>query len=107
MGVAALPRDEFAVCSLSNGHLVSVYDFHGALLREFGDPVDPTDDTALNRQLNLGQLASDGAGNLYFAFEYMPEPTVRKYDRFGYLGDELSLTTPDMQFAAQSRARAA
>jgi hypothetical protein len=98
MGVAALPRDEFAVSSLNNDHLVSVYDFHGALLREFGDPVDPTDDAALNRRLNLGEIASDTEGNLYFAFEYMPEPTVRKYDRFGYLGDELS--PKDQQFEA-------
>jgi hypothetical protein len=98
VGVAALPRDEFAVCALNSNHLVSVYDFQGALLREFGDPVEPTDDAALNRRLNLGEIASDAEGNLYFAFEYMPEPTVRKYDRFGYLGDEFS--PKDQQFEA-------
>jgi hypothetical protein len=98
VGVAALPRDEFAVSSLNADHLISVYDFNGALLREFGDPVDPTDDAALNRRLNLGEIVSDTEGNLYFAFEYLPEPTVRKYDRFGYLGDELS--PKDQQFEA-------
>lgn len=101
LGIAALPRDEFAVCSLNADHLVSVYDFHGALLREFGDPVEPTEDAALNRRLNLGEIASDTEGNLYFAFEYTPEPSVRKYDRFGYLGDELS--PKDQQFEATAQ----
>ncbi len=86
--IAALPRDEFAVSCLNADHLISVYDFQGTLLREFGDLADLVSDPALNHRLNSGELASDNDGNLYFAFKYLPEPTVRKFDRFGYLAQE-------------------
>lgn len=101
--IISLPRDQFAVCSTTGGHLIAVYDLHGTLLREFGELAEVSDDAELNRRLNLGHLASDKAGNLYFAFRYVPEPTVRKYDSTsGYLLDELSLTTLDLQPMAQS-----
>lgn len=101
--IVALPRDQFAVCSANADHLISVYDLQGKLLREFGELADLSDDAELNQRLNAGHLASDKAGNLYFAFRYLPEPTVRKYDSAsGYLVDELSLTTLDFQPMAQS-----
>lgn len=101
--IIALPRDQFAVCSATAQHLIAVYDLHGTLLREFGELAELSDDAELNHRLNLGHLASDEAGNLYFAFRYLPEPTVRKYDSAsGYLLDELSLTTLDLQPMAQS-----
>jgi hypothetical protein len=101
--IIALPRDQFAVCSANAEHLIAVYDLHGTLLREFGELADLSDDVELNHRLNLGHLASDKGGNLYFAFRYLPEPTVRKYDpTSGYLLDELSLTTLDLQPMAQS-----
>ena len=101
--IAALPHDQFAVRSANADHLISVYDFHGALLREFGELADLSDDAELNHRLNTGHLASDKAGNLYFAFRFLPEPTVRKYDpASGILLDELSLTTLDLQPLAQS-----
>ena len=81
MGVAALPDDTFAVPNASSDTLLAVYDFHGTLLRKVGELIPLVDDTALNIRLNLGHLASDNAGNLYFAFTYLPEPTVRKYDK--------------------------
>src|SRR5579872_992094 len=101
--IIALPREQFAVCSATTEHLIAVYDLHGTLLREFGELAELSDDAELNHRLNLGHLASDKAGNLYFAFRYLPEPTVRKYDSTsGYLLDELSLTTLDLQPMAQS-----
>jgi len=101
--IIALPRDQFAVCSATSGHLIAVYDLHGTLLREFGELADLSDDAELNRRLNVGHLASDKTGTLYFAFRYVPEPTVRKYDSTsGYMLDELSLTTLDLQPMAQS-----
>lgn len=101
--IIALPRDQFAVCSAGAEHLIAVYDLHGTLLREFGELADLSDDAELNHRLNQGHLAADKAGNLYFAFRYLPEPTVRKYDSSsGYLLDELSLTTLDLQPMAQS-----
>lgn len=103
--VAALPEGEFAVSSLNSDHLISVYDFQGTLLRELGNPEDLTDDPALNHRLNLGALASDAAGNLYYAFAFLPEPTVRKYDRFGYLADVISVAVPDAEATAQAARR--
>jgi hypothetical protein len=101
--IVALPRDQFAVCRANTDHLISVYDLHGNLLREFGELADLSDDADLNYRLNAGHLAKDKAGNLYFAFRYLPEPTVRKYDSTsGLLLDELSLTTLDLAPLAQS-----
>lgn len=101
--IVALPGDRFAVCSGNSERLVAVYDLHGTLVREFGEPAELSDDAELNHRLNGGHLASDKAGNLYFAFRYLPEPTVRKYDpNSGYLLDELTLTTLELQPMAQS-----
>jgi hypothetical protein len=101
--IVALPRDQFAVCRANADHLISVYDLHGNLLREFGELADLSDDAELNLRLNAGHLAKDKAGILYFAFRYLPEPTVRKYDpASGSLVDELSLTTLDLAPMAQS-----
>lgn len=101
--IVALPRDQFALCRDNADHLISVYDLQGKLLREFGELADLSDDAELNQRLNAGHLAKDKAGNLYFAFRYLPEPTVRKYDSTsGLLLDELSLTTLDLAPMAQS-----
>jgi hypothetical protein len=101
--IVALPHDLFAVCSANADRLIAVYDLHGTLLRQFGEFADLSDDIELNHRLNAGHLAADKAGNLYFAFRYLPEPTVRKYDSTsGYLLDELSLTPLDLQPMAQS-----
>jgi hypothetical protein len=101
--IVALPRDQFAVCRGNSEHLIAVYDLRGTLVREFGEPAQLSDDAELNQRLNVGNLASDKAGNLYFAFRYLPEPTVRKYDpTSGYLLDEISLTSLDLQPMAQS-----
>jgi DNA-binding beta-propeller fold protein YncE len=101
--IIALPGDQFAVCSANADQLIGVYDLHGALRREFGEPAELSDDPEVNHRLNTGHLAADEAGNLYFAFRYLPEPTVRKYDpTSGYLVDEMTLTTLDLQPMAQS-----
>jgi len=104
-GVAALPGGEFAVSSLRTDNLITVYDSRGTLLRTFGGLAELADSPNLNRRLNLGHLLADTAGNIYYAFEYFPEPTVRKYDPAGYLTSELSLTTIDFQSPAQAARR--
>ena len=101
--IVALPQERFAVCSVGAEHLIAVYDLHGTLLREFGELADLSDDAELNHRLNAAHLASDQAGNLYLAFRYLPEPTVRRYDpATGNLLDELSLANLDFQPMAQS-----
>jgi hypothetical protein len=101
--IVALPHDQFAVHSANSEHLIALYDLHGALVREFGELADLSDDADLNHRFNVGHLAADEAGNLFFAFRYLPEPTVRKYNpTSGQLLDEMSLTTLDLQPMAQS-----
>jgi hypothetical protein len=69
--------------------LVIVFDKNGRDVREFGDPEPLTDRTDLNRFLNIGQLATDAQGHLFYGFAYTPEPTVRQYDRFGFAGQDM------------------
>jgi hypothetical protein len=104
-GVAALPNGEIAVTSLAFDNLITVFDSHGKQLRSFGELADLADSPELNRRLNLGYLVPDGAGNLYYAFEYLPEPTVREYDSAGYLQNEFSITTLDFQGMSQAARR--
>ena len=102
LSVAALPDGEVAVATLREPHLVIVFDKNGRDVREFGDPEPLTDRTDLNRFLNTGQLATDAQGNLFYAFAYTPEPTVRQYDRFGYAGLDMQYTALEAAPEAQA-----
>lgn len=93
VSVAALGDGEVAVATLREPHLVIVFDKNGREVREFGDPEQITEREDLNRFLNIGQLATDAQGHLYYAFAYTPEPTVRQYDRYGYAaGQDIQYT---------------
>jgi hypothetical protein len=105
ISVALLPSGEIAVTSQSADHLVSIYDASGKFLRAFGDPEDLSDRPDLNSLVNVCQLGRDAAANLYIAFEYLPEPTVRKYDPQGYANLEIALKTLDFQSVAQAARR--
>jgi hypothetical protein len=102
IAVAALPEGEVAVGTLREPHLVIVFDKNGRDVREFGDPEPIADRVDLNRYLNIGQLATDAQGHLYYAFAYLPEPTVRQYDRLGYAGQDIQYTALDAWPAAQA-----
>jgi DNA-binding beta-propeller fold protein YncE len=104
--LTALPGDEVAVASLRSPHLVTVFNLQGREVREFGDLSDVAGREALNRFLNLGRITSDRAGHIYYAFSYLPEPTIRKYDRFGYAALEIELATPEFQPGASAVRRA-
>jgi hypothetical protein len=101
-----LPGDEVAVSSANANHLVTVYDLRGIIVRDYGDREEIVDRPDVNSQANWGQLAADEMGNSYFAFDYLPEPTVRKFDRAGYLAMEISLKTLEFQPAAQAARKA-
>jgi hypothetical protein len=92
VSVAAMPDGEVGVATLHEPHLVIVFDKNGRDVREFGDPEPIAERTELNRFLNIGRLASDEQGHVYYAFEYFPEPTVRQYDRNGYAGQDIQYT---------------
>ncbi|HVB08692.1 MAG TPA: hypothetical protein VNF00_07055 [Candidatus Acidoferrales bacterium] len=104
--VVALPSGEIAVAAMKSGHLVTVYDMQGKDLREFGDLSDLAEHAQLNRLLNIGRLADDPANHIYYAFSYLPEPTIRKYDAYGYSSYQISLTTLDIYPTAQAMRRA-
>jgi DNA-binding beta-propeller fold protein YncE len=103
--VVALPNGEIAVASLNSKLLVEVFNSRGRVAREFGDPSDLAGRPDLNRFLNIGRLAADAEGHLYYAFTYMPEPTIRKYDRYGYALLDVSLSTLETAPGAQALRR--
>jgi hypothetical protein len=101
-GIVALSGGEFAATTSTAAHLISVFDMNGAELRTFGDPVDLAETPEFNQHLSIARLATDAASNIYVAFTFFPEPTVRKYDRFGYAALETVLNTPEFAPAAQA-----
>jgi hypothetical protein len=106
VSVVFLPGGEIAVASPESDHLVTAYDLTGKIVRDYGDREEIADRSDVNTQVNFGHLAADDAGNNYFYFDYLPEPTVRKFDRVGYLSLEISLKTLEFEPAAQAARKA-
>lgn len=86
--VVALPNDQFAVATLRSKRLVEVRDDDGTLIRSFGDPADAGVTPDPKQLQNLGKISGDGAGDIFFAFTSIPDPTVHRYDRYGYVSSE-------------------
>jgi len=105
VSVAALPEGEVAVATFRDPSLVIVFNKEGRRVREFGDMDTLTERSELNRFLNIGELASDDQGHLYYGFNYFPEPTVRQFDRFGYAKQEVRYTALDAMPEAQALRR--
>jgi hypothetical protein len=93
--VATLAGGEVAVASLRARKLVTVFGADGQVVREFGEPEQIAGREDLNRYANIGRLCRDTSGRLYYSFTYLPEPTVRRYDRFGYSDFQLVLNTDE------------
>jgi hypothetical protein len=106
ISVVFLPGDEIAVTSPDAQRLVTAYDLAGKFVRDYGDREEIAARTDVNAQVNFGHLVADELGNNYFAFDYLPEPTVRKFDRVGYLALEISLKTLEFEPAAQAARKA-
>lgn len=102
LSLATLPEGEIAVTTLRQPQLVVVFDKTGRDVREFGDPEAISDRADLNRFLSIGFLLNDAAGQLYYAFPYFPEPTVRQYNRYGYARQDFQYTGVDAWPAAQA-----
>ena len=103
--VAALGAGEVAVSSMRTPKLVTVFNAEGKVAREFGDPTEVSERPELNRFLQIGRVASDPADHIYYSFSYLPEPTVRKYDRFGYALVQVEQAVPEFQPAARAARR--
>jgi hypothetical protein len=102
VAVAALPEGEVAVGTLREPNLVIVFDKNGRDVREFGEPETITERAELNRYLNIGEIATDGQGHVYYGFTYLPEPTVRQFDRLGYARQDIQYTALDAFATAQA-----
>ncbi len=98
--VVALSDGQFAVTSLTSKRLVEVIDQRGKVVRNFGDPIEVDDqpdkqagDKPPDKEplISRGKVSGDSVGGIYFAFTSVPDPTVRKYDRYGYVGYEASI----------------
>ena len=95
--VVALSDTQFAVTTLTSKRLVEVIDDRGNVLRSFGDPSEiendqnGQNDPQKETLHDFGTISGDSAGDIYFAFSSLPNPTLRKYDRYGYVAYESSI----------------
>ena len=106
MAVATLAAGEVAVASLRSAKLVTVFGTEGQVVREFGEPEQIAGREDLNRYANIGRLCRDTSGRLYYSFTFLPEPTVRRYDRFGYSDFQLVLNTEEWAPSSMSARKA-
>ena len=95
LSLAALPEGEVAVSTRDSLHHVTVYGPNGKITREFGDMESLSSRSDIDRYLNLGRVASDPQGRIYYGFTYMPEPLVRQYDRYGNAIEDFAFTGVD------------
>jgi hypothetical protein len=102
ISLAALPEGEVAVTSPRDLHLITVFGPNGRVVREFGEPEPLSERADLNRYLSIGRLSSDPQGHLYYGYNYLPEPLIRQYDRFGFAKLDFELTS--IEAFSESRA---
>lgn len=89
--IVALSGGEVAVTSLVSKRLVQILDSRGNEIRSFGEPADLVEHPEKQSLINLGKISGDSSGGIYFAFTSVPDRTLRKYDRYGYVGYEASV----------------
>jgi hypothetical protein len=83
--VVALSDGQLAVTTLQSKRLVQILDEKGATVRTFGDPADQSgSDASAQPLMDRGRITGDLSGNIYFAFTSLPDPTLQRFDRFGY-----------------------
>lgn len=90
--IVALSEGQVAVTSLTSKKLVQILDRHGYVVRSFGDVHDLVEEPEKQTLINLGKISGDSAGGIYFAFTAVQDHTLRKYDRYGYVGYEASVS---------------
>ena len=95
--VVALSGGQFAVTTLLSKRLVQIMEENGKVVRTFGDPADitpparavQTDDGIVKPPpppalMDRGRITGDSDGNIYFSFTSLPDPTLQRFDRYGY-----------------------
>ncbi len=101
VSVAALPGGEIAVASLASPRFVDVFDASGRRVRSIGGTSNSADITTPNAQLNRGFFAEDSDGHFYYSLLYLSDPTIRKYDEYGYAAYEIAI--PQKEFITQQQ----
>ena len=86
--VVALSGGQFAVTSLTSKRLVQVLDEQGNYVRSFGDPTEVPQGSDRKALADLGRISGDSTGHIFFAFTTVADPTLRQYDRYGYVAYE-------------------
>lgn len=104
--LAVLPTGEVVVSQTQSDHHVTVYTAEGKIARQFGDIESMSSRPDIDHYLNLGRVASDPQGHIYYGFTYMPEPLVRQYDSFGDAKLDFEFTGVDAFGEASARRRA-
>ncbi len=113
--VVALSGGQFAVTSLISKRLVQIMDETGKVVRTFGDPADigPSKPTVVTEDgiakppppppalADRGRIIGDRDGNIYFSFTSLPDPTLQRFDRYGYSAYEA--VVPKESFGAPPR----
>ncbi|HEY4742456.1 MAG TPA: hypothetical protein VIH76_17800 [Candidatus Acidoferrales bacterium] len=101
--VVALSDDEFAVSTLRTKRLVLVMNDTGKQIRSFGDPADAGVDVSATPLASLGRISGDSQGQIYFAFTTIANPTIRKFDRFGYSHGDASVSNDQLAYKPPER----
>ena len=96
--VVALSDGEFAVSTLRTKRLVLILNDKGTQIRSFGDPVDMGVDVYATPLESLGRISGDSANDVYFAFITLANPTIRKFDRFGYAHGDAMVTADQLHY---------
>jgi hypothetical protein len=104
--VAALLGGEFAVSTLGSSPAINIYDAQGKRLRSFGTLPAAARQLALSHYVSVGLMCGDLAGHIYFAYSFLPEPVIRKYDRFGAEIYEIPVRSDALLPEAQDKRRA-
>jgi hypothetical protein len=96
--VVALSDGEFAVSTLRTKRLVLIMNDKGDQIRSFGDPADAGVDVSNKPLESLGRISGDSANDVYFAFTTITNPTIRKFDRYGYARGDATVTEEQLHY---------
>jgi hypothetical protein len=101
--LVALSNGQFAVTSLTSDRLVQIRDQRGTLVRSFGDPSEISEDVGKTSIRQWGKISGDSTDGIYFALTSVADPTLRKYDRFGYSSYEATVPGSVIEAASTTR----
>lgn len=102
ISLGALSGFDFAATLLHSQNLVSVFNAHKAGGYGFGEVPSSAQEDASGLATH-GRIYGDGKDRLYFAFTDLPDPTIRRYDRFGSSAYEISLPAAEFKPHPESR----